>query len=413
MWSNIPSILVAALAVIPVSLATPYPAPGPCKYKCSSNQIDTAFKTPQYLKNTKEFCRQYLRLPVSSVVTKTKTVNIPVYSTRTTLKTKTGAPVTITRTNTRFTTVVNQATSLTTDTDVSTVSSTSTILVVSTSDVTETEYVIATSNVIATITVTTTETATATDTQAVVVTSYTPDTGTKKMKRMDDMNANEIHIFKRAGKSQYSYAFKIPAYLPQDLTPQQISWACKRLNPCSTRTTTITKSIKIPQTKTITKYSTVIPTVSKTITVIKTIPTTNTIQQTVVTTIFYTTVTSVTVTAQTVTETIATETQTTATITTVAETDTATETISETQTQTVTQTSTQVLACSTGIAGCSLDHPESCCSGRCVKWFSSPNCCVSGGQPCDIAHPEGCCGGTCAYDHTNSDNVRIYNCLGG
>ncbi|KAF3279516.1 hypothetical protein TWF970_004068 [Orbilia oligospora] len=412
-----PSLLAAALvavAAIPSALATPFPGSSSspcCKHNCSPSQIYSAFITPKYLGNTKSFCRQYLRLPVSSVITKTKTVNVPVYYIKTIVKGKTARPVTITRTKTVSTTVVGQETSLTTDTDVSTVSSTSTILVISTSDVTETDYVIATSNVIDTITITTTEIATTTNTEIFTSTSYIPNAGGSKMKRLDaaDESENAIYIFKRGGVNQYSYAFKIPAYLPQDLKPQQISSACKRINPCSTRTTTVTKTKKVPHTRTSTKYTTVTPSVYKTKTVTRTIPKTNTVQQTIVTTIFYTTVTSITETAQTVTETIATETQTTGTITTTVETETATETASKTETETATSTVVENLVCNTGIALCSLDRPDSCCSGRCVQFFSSPNCCVNSGQSCDIYHPEGCCSGTC-YRSNPGETVAIFKC---
>ncbi|KAF3187005.1 hypothetical protein TWF788_002585 [Orbilia oligospora] len=415
-----PSLLAAALvavAAIPSALATPFPGSSSspcCKHNCSPSQIYSAFITPKYLGNTKSFCRQYLRLPVSSVVTKTKTVNVPVYYTKTIVKGKTARPVTITRTKTVSTTVVGQETSLTTNTDISTVSSTSTILVISTSDVTETDYVIATSNVIDTITITTTETATTTNTEILTSTSYIPITSGSKMKRLDaaaaDESENAIYIFKRGGVNQYSYAFKIPAYLPQDLKPQQISSACKRINPCPTRTITVTKTKKVPHTRTSTKYTTVTPSVYKTQTVTRTIPKTNTVQQTVVTTIFYTTVTSVTETAQTVTETIATETQTTGTITTTVLTETATETASKTETETATSTVVENRVCTTGITLCSLDRPDSCCSGQCVQFFSSPNCCVSSGQICDILHPEGCCGGTC-YRTNVGEPVPIFKCL--
>ncbi|KAK6529328.1 hypothetical protein TWF281_008505 [Arthrobotrys megalospora] len=409
MWLDTRSMLVAALvavAAIPSSLATPSSGSPCCKYKCSPSQIDAAFRTPKYLSDTKAFCRKYLHLPAKTTITKTKKVTIPVYYTKTKVETKTAVPVTITRTSTRFTTVVGQETSLATNTDVSTISSTSTILVVSTSDVTETDYVIATSNVVDTITVTTTATSTATGALVLTVTTYTSSAPLQKMKRLDSTNENEIQIFKRGGQPQRSYAFKIPSYLPQDLNPQQISWACKRISPCSTKTVTVTSTVKERRTVSATKYTRITPPASTTTrTVIKTVPKTNTVQQTVVTTIFYTTVTSITVTAQTVTETIATETQTTATITTTVETDTVTQTASETVSETVTQTVTLTLPCNTGITLCSLDQPESCCSGRCVKFFANPNCCVGSGQPCDIYHPEGCCSGTCR----NSGNGN-YKC---
>ncbi|RVD83109.1 uncharacterized protein DFL_007510 [Arthrobotrys flagrans] len=222
------------------------------------------------------------------------------------------------------------------------------------------------------------------------------------MKRLDAMNenANAIHIFKR----EYSYSFKIPPYLPQNLKPQPISSACKRLSPMLHQNHHHYHYQKGPlyQDHYEVFYSHFFCLQNYNRHSIQTILKTNTVPKTVVTTIFYTTITSIPVTAQTITETIATETETTATITTTFEIETSTETASETTTEVATSTVVQTLACSSGIAACSLDHPDSCCSGQCIKWFATPNYCVISGQLCDIPHPEGCCTGTCKLDHYNN-----------
>ncbi|EPS39683.1 hypothetical protein H072_6537 [Dactylellina haptotyla CBS 200.50] len=72
---------------------------------------------------------------------------------------------------------------------------------------------------------------------------------------------------------------------------------------------------------------------------------------------------------------------------------------------TVTVTATQTNAfttCIAGIGACDLSNPLGCCSGNCVKWFATPNCCVGSGVSCDVLHPEGCCGAVAALFSTLS-----------
>ncbi|EPS36286.1 hypothetical protein H072_10197 [Dactylellina haptotyla CBS 200.50] len=403
------STLLAALLAVTIPSAIASPSKSYCKYNCSPSQVYDAFCAPAHLSDTNNFCRKVLNRPATTTLTKTSTVYATKYHTVTSKKTKAVTATTVTKTNTKYNTVTGQETSIATQIDDVTVTDTTTDLVTITSEVTQTLQVVATSNVMDTITITNTETGTASLTVTVTSTTYTQPPLRKMKKRIPAAFATESEAEKEATivERSYSYAFKIPSYIPQDISPYRVTSACKKLNPCmSTKTVTSKKTVTRNSTKTVLttttlKAATVTKTSTKTVNVAKT----NTVAQTVYQTATFTDTTITTITAATETETISTDTLVTGTETVTVGTDTATATVTESVTETMTQTATQTLACSTGIVICDLAVPNSCCSGRCVQFFANPNCCVNSGEPCDIFHPEGCCSGT--YLRQNASNLVI------
>ncbi|EPS35244.1 hypothetical protein H072_11392 [Dactylellina haptotyla CBS 200.50] len=422
---NIGSLVLVTLfagGIVP-STATTY-----CEHNCSPSQINAVFRRPSYLFDTKSFCRKFLNFPDVTTIRKTQTAVftrfvslyytscysicvqsvarsnleiLPSYRTATTIKTKTANPVTVTKSDVKVPTFITNEIIFITDARTSTISDTSTILETFIETVTETTQVVATTNIMETTTVSETATVTTTSSIYTTATTFTSAPPARMKKRID--LALKEHIVKRRG---YSYAFKIPFYLPQDLSPPQISSACKMLNPCPlTKTSTIISTLMVKSYKTLSQYVTVTPIVSATITRTRTSAVPNKVTETVYTTNFATKSTIITLTVATFTKTASIETQ-------VIATETVTTSIAII-TSTVTVVTTAVQACGSGIVICDLSHPESCCSGRCVKFFQNPNCCVGGGQVCDIFHPEGCCGGTCAIKGDINVEPRIYTCVGG
>ncbi|KAF3083895.1 hypothetical protein TWF569_010148 [Orbilia oligospora] len=376
---NPKSMVLAILAA--GATASPYPAKGSsCKSKCSPGQIDDAFNTPSYLPDTKNWCRKYLQLPATIWVTQTKTTYVTNYfkHTSTITKTYTANAVTVTNTDLETVVVTDQETSTTVETDFTTVVETSTSLITVVNEVTQTELATQTDDATVTTVVTNTDVVTKTDT--ILATS----TVTKFFPKP---------YYQKRGE-------KVPSYLPQDMSPDQIGSHCKKINPCSTKTTYVTKTITIPsykETKTVFTWVTVTPTATTVVTVVATNVETITVPETVTTTVVEELTTTIDSTAATVTEVVATETDTIATTVVIVATDTVTENTVNTVVATATSTVivTTKAFCKKETEYCQLGRPEMCCSGYCVKVFNTPVCCVMKGAACNPAHPEGCCSGKC------------------
>ncbi|KAK6502323.1 hypothetical protein TWF506_002904 [Arthrobotrys conoides] len=383
MLFNSKSVVLALLAV--GATASPYPAAKSnyCKSKCSPGQLDDVFNAPSYLPDTKDWCRKYLHLPATLWVTQTKTTYVTNYykHTATITKTYTAAPVTITNTDFETTTVTDQEVSTTVETDFTTVVETSTSLITVVNEVTQTEEVTLTDEATATTVITNVEVVTQTNTivATATVTKFIPKPYYKPYQKRED--------------------FKIPSYLPQDMSPDQIGSHCKKLNPCTTKTTVVTKTITIPSYKTTTVFTwvTVTPTETAVVTTVATNVETITVPETTTTTVVELSTVTIDSTAATVTNVVSTETDIIATTTVIVETNTITESTVETATTatTLTVTTTKIAFCKKEPEYCDLQHPEACCSGHCVKVFKTPVCCVLKGADCDPKNPEGCCSGKC------------------